>query len=96
MNKSELLLEVERKLEQMGYPVKSSSQIQRVFNAIIETVQTTVASGEGVQITGFGKFYAYDMRERKGRNIVTGESVNIPAKRVPKFKAGITFKNLLK
>ena len=45
-----------------------------------------------IQLTGFGSFEVRDRSARKGRNPQTGKEIEIPAKKVPAFKAGKTFK----
>lgn len=47
-----------------------------------------IAGGDEVRLTGFGKFSSSDRGARQGRNPQTGEAIQIPAKRVPKFVAG--------
>ena len=49
-------------------------------------------SGDEVQITGFGKFYAREQKARDGRNPQTGEKMRIPARKVPSFSAGNSLK----
>ena len=56
--------------------------------ALFEVVTETLASGERVQIIGFGSFEVRDRAARKGRNPQTGEEIEIPATKVPAFKAG--------
>lgn len=92
MNKLEFIEALEAKMEAMGNPIESHAQAERITNAMIDVITDTVADGEKVALTGFGSFYPYDMKARKGRNVATGESIDIPAKRVPKFKAGTHFK----
>ena len=47
-----------------------------------------MATGERVQSIGFGTFEVRDRKARKGRNPQTGEEIDIPAAKVPAFKAG--------
>ena len=42
---------------------------------LIETIKSTLASGEDVLVSGFGKFCVNDKKERKGRNPATGDSM---------------------
>ena len=58
--------------------------VDAVFNAI----QEALASGEKVQLIGFGNFEVRSRAERKGRNPQTGEEIIIPASKVPAFKPG--------
>ena len=86
MNKTEL---VDRIAEQSEM---DRAQTARHLDALLEVVTESLKSGEEVQITGFGKFYANERAAREGRNPQTGQQMTIPAKRVPSFSAG----NLLK
>jgi integration host factor subunit alpha len=54
--------------------------------SVIETIKSTLASGEDVLISGFGKFCVKDKSERKGRNPATGEDAILPARWVVTFK----------
>jgi len=53
---------------------------------ILEIMKSTLASGEDVLISGFGKFCVCDKSERRGRNPATGDSLILPARRVVTFK----------
>lgn len=64
-----------------------------VVDAVFERITQSLASGEKVQIIGFGTFEVRDRSERMGRNPQTGEEMKIPAKRVPAFKAGKQLKD---
>ena len=64
--------------------------------ALFEVVTETLASGERVQIIGFGSFEVRDRAARKGRNPQTGEELHIPASKVPAFKAGKALKDAVK
>ena len=54
--------------------------------SVIEIIKSTLASGEDVMVSGFGKFCVKDKSERKGRNPATGEDAILPARRVVTFK----------
>lgn len=60
--------------------------------ALFDTIVSTVASGEEVSIHGFGSFLAIDKEARTARNPKTGEAVNVPAHKAPKFKVSSAFK----
>lgn len=66
--------------------------VDAVFNAI----QEALASGEKVQLIGFGNFEVRSRAERKGRNPQTGEEIIIPASKVPAFKPGKALKDAVK
>ena len=54
--------------------------------SLFETIKRTLASGEDVLISGFGKFCVKDKKERKGRNPQTGDDMILDARRVVMFK----------
>ena len=56
--------------------------------ALFEVVTETLAEGERVQVIGFGSFEVRERAARKGRNTQTGDEIEIPATKVPAFKAG--------
>jgi DNA-binding protein HU-beta len=60
--------------------------------ATIEAITEQVGAGNEVRLTGFGKFSAAERQARQGRNPQTGETIQIAAKRVPKFSAGAELK----
>lgn len=62
-------------------------------NLMIETIKKEMAKGSKVQLTGFGTFAVSKRAKREGRNPQTGKKMTIPAKKVPKFSAGKTFKD---
>jgi len=57
-----------------------------VTESLIEIVKSSLASGDDVLISGFGKFCVKDKGQRKGRNPATGEDAILPARRVVTFK----------
>lgn len=64
-------------------------------NAVLDTIQETVAKGDKVAITGFGVFEKADRPARTARNPATGAAINVPESSVPKFRAGADFKALV-
>jgi len=65
-------------------------------DAVIHSLEDALRSGNSVTFTGFGKFHVADRGSREGRNPRTGESMTIPASRVPRFTAGSGLKKLVK
>ena len=61
-------------------------------NAMLDTIQATVAAGDKVAITGFGVFEKSERPARTARNPATGATIKVPASSVPKFRAGADFK----
>lgn len=64
-------------------------------NAVLNTIQTTVAKGDKVAITGFGVFEKAERPARTARNPATGEPIKVPKSSVPRFRAGADFKALV-
>jgi DNA-binding protein HU-beta len=71
-------------------------EVEKVVNAVFETATETLASGEQIQIVGFGTFLVKERGERKGRNPKTGEEITIGASKAPAFKAGKSLKAAVK
>lgn len=88
MNKRELV-------DAIADRVGSKKAATEAVDAILDTIQATVATGEKVAITGFGSFEKADRPAREARNPATGATIKVPATSVPKFKAGSDFKNLV-
>lgn len=86
MNKSEL---VDAVASSTG---ESKRSVTDVLDALIDTVQGQVAQGQKVSLPGFGTFERRERSARTARNPQTGEPIQIPASKVPAFKAGSAFK----
>lgn len=65
------------------------------LNAVLDTIQLTVAKGDKVAITGFGVFEKSIRPARTARNPATGAAIKVPKTSVPKFRAGADFKALV-
>jgi DNA-binding protein HU-beta len=65
-------------------------------DAVLDTISGTLAGGGDVAFTGFGKFHVQSRAARTGVNPRTGEKVNIPAGKVPKFTPGSSLKASVK
>jgi DNA-binding protein HU-beta len=90
----------ERKLE--AIPMKKSdlveaiagkagvakAQAQDIIEQVFELIADGLAKGEKIDLRGFGTFSVRESAARTGRNPQTGDSIQIPARRVPGFKAG--------
>ena len=87
MNKTELVAAV---AEKAGMTKKDA---ERVVNATIDTIVQNLANGEKVQISGFGNFEIKAREARVGRNPRTKEAIQIPATRLPVFKASKVLKD---
>jgi DNA-binding protein HU-beta len=64
-------------------------------NAVLDTIQSTVARGDKVAITGFGVFEKANRPARTARNPATGAAIKVPKTSVPKFRAGADFKAMV-
>lgn len=73
----------------------SKADVTAALGAPTSTIADALAEGETVTIAGFGKFAARTRAARQGRNPRTGEPVDIPAARVPSFKAAKAFRDAL-
>ena len=87
MNKTELIAAV---AEKTGLTKKDA---ERVINATVDTITTALVKGEKVQISGFGNFEVKAREARVGRNPRTKETIQIPATRLPGFKASKALKD---
>jgi DNA-binding protein HU-beta len=65
------------------------------LNAVLETIQSAVAEGDKVAITGFGVFEKSERPARTARNPATGAEIQVAAQSVPKFRPGADFKALV-
>jgi DNA-binding protein HU-beta len=82
MNKSDLINAI---AESTGLTKADSN---RVIDAFVGAVQKTLSKGEKVTLVGFGTFETSKREARKGRNPKTGAVIQIPARKVAKFRAG--------
>ena len=87
MNKTELIAAT---AERAGISKKDA---ERVLNAAIDSITASLVAGEKVQVSGFGIFETKNREARVGRNPHTKESIEIPATRVPAFKASKSLKD---
>jgi integration host factor subunit alpha len=63
-----------------------------ILESIISTIKYTLADGENVKISGFGKWSVRDKNERPGRNPKTGKEIEIEARRVVTFAVSTVLK----
>ncbi len=87
MNKTDLIASA---AESAGLTKKDT---ERVLNAAIDAITAALARGEKVQLSGFGTFESKTREARVGRNPHTREAIEIPATRVPTFKASKALKD---
>jgi len=87
MNKTELIAAA---AEKAGVSKKDA---ERVVNAAIDAITASLAEGGKVQVSGFGIFEVRNREARVGRNPHTKQTIEIPATRVPAFKASKALKD---
>jgi len=83
VTKSELIAQLSVRFPQL---VLKDAEI--AVRTILDAMSQTLCEGERIEIRGFGSFSLNHRPPRLGRNPKTGETVPVPAKRVPHFKAG--------
>ena len=74
---------VQQMQDSLGFPRNRSVEITE---SLLELIKTSLAYGDDVLVSGFGKFCVKEKNERKGRNPATGEDAILPARRVVTFK----------
>ena len=74
----------------------SRKQASEAVDAMLETITETLKRGSDVTFSGFGKFHVAERGSREGVNPRTGERMQIPASKVPRFTAGSGLKNAIK
>lgn len=89
MTKSELIEAIASRAEQTK--ARAETVVNCVFDAMVEALER----GEGIEIRGFGSFTVRPYKPYDGRNPRTGETVPVPAKRLPFFKVGKDLKELV-
>lgn len=87
MNKTDLIAAA---AESTGMTKKDT---ERVINAALDAITNAMLSGDKVQLSGFGIFEVKSREARTGRNPHTKEAIEIPATRVPSFKASKALKD---
>ncbi|MFC4293186.1 integration host factor subunit beta [Sphingorhabdus arenilitoris] len=79
--------ELVKKLESENQDLKTE-EVERIVDLFFNQIIQRLADGGRVELRGFGAFSTRERSPRKGRNPRTGESVDVPSKRVPYFKPG--------
>lgn len=69
-------------------PELKAEEIEQVVDIFFDEIAQRLAEGGRVELRGFGAFSTREREARQGRNPRTGETVSVPAKNVPYFKAG--------
>lgn len=89
MNKAELVAAMAEKSE------LSKKDAEKALKAFTDVVAEELKKGEKIQLVGFGTFEVSERAARTGRNPQTGEDMEIPASKAPKFKAGKALKDMV-
>lgn len=71
----------------------TKKQATEAFEAIFDNISDSLASGDKVQVPGFGSFQISERAERQGRNPKTGEAMTIAASKSVRFKPGKQLKD---
>ena len=74
----------------------SKKQTDEVIESLLETITKALQKGDKVAFTGFGAFVISNRKARQGVNPKTGAKPQIPAMKVPKFRAGKALKEAVK
>ncbi len=90
MNKADIIAKVH---EVLG---GTKADAERAVECVIDCVVAPLKKGDEVSIAGLGIFSAKMRPARQGRNPRTGESIEVPAMRVPKFRASKALKDAVK
>ena len=95
MNKADLASKLWELHSQKGVDV-SKKHAEEVVDFVFDSIADCLKKGEEVSISGFGTFVAKQRKARTAPNPRTGEAVQVPAMKVPKFKAGKGLKDAVK
>jgi len=87
MNKKEMIAQIAEKTGQ------TPKEVNITLDSFFELVATALEAGDNVRLVGFGTFTSKTRAARQGRNLRTGEIIEIPAATLPVFKAGKKLKN---
>jgi DNA-binding protein HU-beta len=90
MNKADIISKVH---EVLG---TTKADAERAVECMIDSISASLKRGDEVSIAGLGIFSAKMRPARQGRNPRTGESIEVPAMRVPKFRAAKALKDAVK
>jgi DNA-binding protein HU-beta len=88
MNKQEIVKIVASRIEGA-----TQKDVSLILDETFEAIKETVATGDKVNIAGFGAFEVKEREARTCRNPQTGQSVEVPSSKAPKFRPGKSFKD---
>ena len=87
MNKTELIAAVAEKTD------LSKKDADAAVSAVLGAITDALKAGDKIQLVGFGTFEGRNRAAKQGRNPRTGETMTVPASKVPAFKAGKALKD---
>ena len=87
LNKTDLVSAVAEKAEM------TKKDAEKALAAVLSSIEEALANGDKIQLVGFGTFEVRARGARTGRNPLTQEKIEIPATKVPAFKAGKALKD---
>ncbi|MEO0202589.1 MAG: HU family DNA-binding protein [candidate division WOR-3 bacterium] len=90
MNKAQLISEVAKRAE------LTKKEAKAAVDAVFSAIKDALSKGQKVRLIGFGTFEVRKRSARKGKNPKTGQTINIPSRKVPAFKASAELKKLVK
>ncbi len=90
MNKGDLVSAIANKA---GFTLKDADE---AYKAFVSSIADALKNGEEVSLAGFGTFKVKERAARKGINPQTKQTITIPASKMPSFKFGKSFRDLLK
>ena len=89
MNKAQLVEKIASETKM------TKAQTEILLDHTLGAIKKVVAKGDDVKLVGFGTFSRGKRKARTGRNPQTGAALTIPASKVPRFKAGKEFKDMV-
>jgi DNA-binding protein HU-beta len=89
MTKVEL---IDKVAEGLGLPKR---EVEKMLEKLISTIQNSLKADQKVSVAGLGTFVVKEKKARIARNPKTGESVQVPAKKAPKFRPGKELKEII-
>jgi len=90
MTKADLVETIAKQVE------TTKAAAEKMLNTVFDTIVDVLKKGGDVKIPGFGKFLVQNKKARTSRNPKTGEAIQVPAKKAPKFRPAKELKESLK
>ena len=74
----------------------TKAQAKIAYKSVLDSITNSLKRGQKITLVGFGTFQISNRKARDGRNPRTGETMRIPASKVPRFKAGKALKDAVR